>query len=115
MRVITEEDLLGLIEGMNKLRHLAESDLAKQLHDQSIDSLRAALRLAQEIDQLTVSKLRPMNEAVKYEYVLGFTKPDGISYEICSDGNGHFWTTKNTFFKEDDLYGWVPKPQYKPT
>lgn len=102
MRVITEDDLREKMRGMRSY----QDDYA--LMEELIEE-------CQEIDQLTVIKLRPMSEAVIFDYVHGFTKPDGLCYEICSDGEGKFWVTgSNTYFEEKDLFGWFPKPTYKP-
>jgi len=68
-----------------------------------------------ELDELTVTKLRPMGEAprdgteILVANILGFFKSVYWSAEYKV-----FVQENNCTFYEDKLRGWIPMPQYKP-
>ncbi len=65
-----------------------------------------------ELDELTVTKLRPMSEA-KHDStrILGFINNEFVkisSYDkYWSDGD-------DDYISDDEIEGWIPMPQYKP-
>lgn len=110
MKVITEE----------RLRELAELTM-------NVDG-SAALRFAsyecQEIDQLTVTKLRPMSEAPRTgEYIRAYFET-GYPKEWCDavlrwNENFKAWEEYNRdaneeCYQDSNFHGWIPMPLYKP-
>lgn len=73
------------------------------------------LNMLEEIDTLTVSKLRPMVDApndgsiflAKHEF------NDELE-ETWSTGGGEFSTSQFCDLRIDTFDGWIPKPIYKP-
>jgi hypothetical protein len=102
MRVITEERLRELLPWPEQ-----DQDVA--------DGLNLAIEECQEVDTLTVSKLRPMSGAPRdgSSFLGGFDNDKGRLYECAFDSIGNIWIGE-LFYKPDRLSGWVPMPTYKP-
>lgn len=100
MKVLTEVILRELIRGLN----------IDYEHKEIAGSLVGAL---QEIDTLTVSKLRPICDAKIGDQIMLVVDDYGIvsGYKSSNDGdafgNGHY-------FKPGHVLGWLPLPIYKP-
>lgn len=68
--------------------------------------------LGEELDELTVTKLRPMSEAPIREDILTKIKDtDRLIESFCDDGLCYI---HNNYFILDQCEGWIPMPQYKP-
>lgn len=95
MKVITEEQIY---------------DFEQEGYEPTLATLKNSL---QEIDTLTVSKLRPMCAAKIGNQILIVVDDYGIvsGYKSSNDGdafgNGHY-------FKADEVLGWLPLPVYEP-
>lgn len=107
MKVITEEDvnfICNVIDGVeDRLDDLDKRNI--------ITLLRGHL---QEIDTLTVSKLRPMCDAPEDGSVF-LSKHDydeGLE-ETWADGE-YFDTSQYCGLTAENFDGWIPKPTYKP-
>lgn len=104
MKVITEEEAIYF------RNHLAKQD--RNIGACAIDELISGN--SEEIDTLTVSKLRPMSDAPK----------TGESFLVCFAGSnrlheGYFDTLGNVwvgeqYYSSDLCSGWVPAVIYKP-
>lgn len=100
MKVITEEDFGGL---------LFEVHGNKLLIDRN--ELIAKFK---ELDQLTVSKLRPMSEAPKEGEVEILVKIIDIdSLQIAYYFEGRWVEPGDKPYEEGSLQGWLPMPIYK--
>lgn len=105
MKVITEERLRKFIGEGNDNKKLEFTGLKLKLILNS---------LLEEIDTLTVSKLRPMVDApndgsiflAKHEF------NDELE-ETWSTGGGEFSTSQFCDLRIDTFDGWIPKPIYK--
>ena len=105
MKVITEEEAKYFRD------HLVKQD--RNIGACAIDEL--ITEHLEEIDTLTVSKLRPMADApndgsiflAKHEF------NDELE-ETWSTGGGEFSTSQFTDLPIDTFDGWIPKPIYKP-
>jgi len=116
MKVITEERLIAkqeLLEDKNN-RPCEYLDGKQYMIDELIES-------CEEIDTLTVSKLRPMGE------VIGYTGGDILVYTAYQDNPGfesyifdvlvceYIGYDGNELMTDGQQYlGWIPMPTYKP-
>lgn len=110
MKVITEERLRELMKILER-KTSDESQIEYRLLENLLDYE------CQEIDTLTVSKLRPMIDAPKDgEWFLGYYKGVVSEYfEILfySKLSGKLRSNGDEF-NEEDVLGWLPMPIYKP-
>lgn len=101
MRVITEDRLKELLPWPEQ-----DQDVA--------DGLNLATEECKEIDTLTVSKLRPMVDALKDggSFLVAFNGSTRL-YEGYFDTLGNFWVGEQ-YYSPDLCSGWVPMVIYKP-
>jgi len=101
MKVITEKVLREYIE---------------QIGDGGVVYAASLINLLEEIDTLTVSKLRPMCDAPNDESIIFLAKSDFNDEleEAWSTGGGEFSTSQSLDLRIDVFEGWIPKPSYKP-
>ncbi len=113
MRVITEETL-------KILRDKAPSTSANPMHLQGckdmLDEIIKEDGFWEEIDQLTVTKLRPMSDAPIDEPIhiipKGFKR---FKIMVMWEGGNKWWCVEDEcYYEEDELMGWIPSPTYKP-
>lgn len=104
MKVITENALISI------------QRKAKTIMERTV--LNIAIANCQELDTLTVSKLRPMSEAVsdpnkRYNsYLFKKFNREGLE-QGQFDTSGKIWIHGREYFS-DELEGWIPIPVYKP-
>lgn len=108
MKVIAEERLREKFDHV-QLWNMTSTELRNFLNE--------ILEECQEIDQLTVSKLRPMSEAPRDEsarmLVCLITNNELIqTYRYYARGDS--WECTGGFYKDSELKGWIPMPIYKP-
>ena len=101
MRVITEEMF---------------NNINPNMYSSHLDIYDDIAILLQEIDTLTVSKLRPMSEVPVDEFVLCLTKETKLFECMVKRPNFNWMTDDNDdwSFKFDELLGWLPMIVYKP-
>ena len=104
MKVITEEVLDEQIEISEKMLKSGCIYDIRSLKDYYLE----------EIDTLTVSKLRPMSDAPKDESIfLAKHEFNDELEETWSTGGGEFSTSQFSDLRIDTFEGWIPKPIYK--
>lgn len=114
MRVITEEMLDKKYEDAKQ--KYAECDMSQMyVFAREITVIEQLITEFQELDQLTVSKLRPMSElTIPYESVLIKIKENDLLQEgYVTDEMDHVWIGE-MFCLKNECDGWIPLPQYKP-
>ncbi len=104
MKVITEEGLRYVLK-----MHFGSDDVNQSICSHLINEL-------QELDTLTVSKLRPMSEVPRNgEWFLGYYKGVASEYfEILFFSVSGKLRSHRDEFNEEDVLGWIPIPIYKP-
>jgi len=103
MKVITENSLLEMVANLIKSERLEEAALIQRLIDEELE----------EIDTLTVSKLRPMSDAPNDGTLIEVwhkKSPDPREAYFC-DG---FYIVDGHDVHENELEGWLQKIIYKP-
>ena len=102
MKVITEE----------RLDHLIKTD-----GDGSMVYCTVSRADLQEIDQLTVTRLRPMSEAPEDDWFIAYDL-DGNLCQAQRSCDKYIRIFKDGFIEDwcqsDDFIGWIPLPTYKP-
>ena len=111
MEVITKERLIAkqeLLEDKNN-RPCEYLDGKQYLIDELIES-------CEEIDTLTVSKLRPMSEApMNGKFILACNSSNHFEKVFFNDEYERwFLEESNECYGTDKLRGWIPMPTYKP-
>lgn len=104
MKVITEERLIAL-------KKEYKGGLNRAILDWLINNE------CQEIDTLTVSKLRPMCNVPKDgQWFLGYYKGIYCEYfeRLKYSGISGELRSSDDEFEEEDIIGWIPMPIYKP-
>lgn len=104
MRVITEDRLKELLPWPEQ-----DQDVA--------DGLNLATEECKEIDTLTVSKLRPMSEAIEHDAdrVLAWRVGRLEKPVIIERYAGEYWLEGQDFhIPRNELIGWIPLPIYEP-
>lgn len=102
MKVITEERLMYLIEN--------DGDGSKVYCTVSTADL-------EELDTLTVTKLRPMSEAQRKppQFILACNHHNELfKVQYVVQYGRWFLEDGHTSFKDDALIGWIPMPTYNP-
>lgn len=102
MRVITEERLRELLNSGEFSNFNRERNLLVTL-----------LNHLEEIDTLTVSKLRPMCESPLIDGFMVKLKTENDLHEGNFDSLGNVWIG-DQYFPVDLCEGWIPVPTYKP-
>ena len=101
MKAIPEESLRYVLK-----MHFGSDDVNQSICSHLINEL-------QEIDTLTVSKLRPMCDAKIGNQILLCVDDYGIvsGYKSSNEGDAF---GNGCYFRPDELIGWLPLPIYKP-
>ena len=107
MKAITQERLLtywmDLFAGKDRLAEL--------------ELLRTLIKECEEIDTLTVSKLRPMCEAREHGIKRVLACYFGFSnvFHIVEQNGDKYWTDgEDDYHSDNEFIGWLPLPIYKP-
>lgn len=103
MKVITEKSLLEMVANLIKSERLEEAALIQRLIDEELE----------EIDTLTVSKLRSMCDAPKNGKFLVVLNTEDAFHEcsFLSDGRVKIGTVA---IRIEYCIGWIPCAIYKP-
>ena len=105
MKVITEEYLIDRLKESVELCRFGEANVIQSIIDDF-----------EEIDTLTVSKLRPMCDAPKDGSDVQLANKSGRFIYGCNDGLGNSkWVIPGIgSYDDSDFLGWLPMPIYKP-
>ncbi len=107
MKVITEERLQDRYDSI-----VDEGSLYSQ---GAMDILDSLMQECQEIDTLTVSKLRPMQDLKIGEFAICYSDDpflDSEKYKKIDDHN--VVNINGSEFDINDFIGWIPVPTHKP-
>lgn len=112
MKYISELDVLAIIESLErKLEVNPSNPINNALYGQA----GAIYSFRQELDQLIVSKLRPMSEAPRDgELILVCLVTSNEMIQSFYYIRGNAWSCDTGFYKDNELKGWIPMPKYKP-
>lgn len=102
MKVIKEEFLMQCI---------------KQVGEDNLIRAESLINLLEEIDTLTVSKLRPMCEAREQNIKRVLVCYFGFSnvFHIVEQNGDKYWTDgEDDYHSDNEFIGWLPLPIYKP-
>ena len=120
MKVITEERLR---EKLNKQIDKIALKNSQFINDPpSVENIKAMMLAElinelQELDTLTVTRLRPMCDAPRDEQILiKLKKSDGLMTvgKIDSHTPTIIWRSSHSYCVIDDSEGWQPMPRYEP-
>lgn len=101
MKVITEERL---------------REILKSYSDSSAAAMHIELLLrneCQDLDTLTVTRLRPMSDAPELCNFMVKMKDREELTEACFSIPGHLWV-RSANYPMDCFEGWIPMPRYEP-
>lgn len=105
MKVITEERLRELQSNSDEL-----SELTGWLPEVR-GFIEALIKECQELDTLTVTKLRPMSEIHDGDILVKWIQENGLIGAFYVDG----WVYVNgSNYKPEEFQGWIPIPKYEP-
>lgn len=115
MKVIKEETLRGLINKIIDRENNAKDEKDRFIFGVMRLQCAEIIKACQELDTLTVDRLRPMSEAPMDEsIILAFNKyeKDFVKAFFIADD----WCVPEFDFTplESDFEGWLPMPRYEP-
>ena len=111
MKVITEERLKELRDQFREVSKINSNPL----HIEGmLDMIEIVIDECQELDQLTVTRLRPMSEHNNDTTgILAVFKGSRI-FDVVWWFNGSFITAQDEIYDPEDFVGWIPLPKYEP-
>lgn len=125
MKVITEGKLREIINGIDKTIDNKFPN-GGYIADMTRSSTKACLEsllsdgFMEEIDTLTVSKLRPMCEARDEEdafdksILVSYVGCPGVFHVVEQNGSNYWSDGEDDYHSDSEFIGWIPMPIYKP-
>lgn len=103
MKVITKKNLLEILNNLIKSSRIEEAAIIRRLIDEELE----------ELDTLTVSKLRPMCDAPKTVKFLVMLNTEDALHECSPSLDGRI-RIGSMLFRAEYCIGWIPCATYKP-
>lgn len=110
MKVITEERLR---EKFEESQHKYLKAPLERIYEPNavMNTLHELIDECQELDTLTVTRLRPMSEIQEGDILVKWIRENGLRGAFYVDG----WVYVNgSNYKPEEFQGWIPIPKYEP-